>query len=83
MDIGLILEGEQYNSAVIELLIKTLAHQKATGALMIELLGKDEDDKKELAEILNKEVDDYAKTIFRNLYERRGSVNLDDIFKKE
>ena len=79
MDIKLEIYGNEMQAAQLELLIKILAHQKATISLLCDKLSKSEQEADELISLVNDECVQMAETIRLSLYERRGHINPDDI----
>jgi hypothetical protein len=82
-DVTLKLEGQEFGNAILEMLIKILAHQQATSATLIEMIAKSDKEAEEFTEVLNEEYDRYANSILHSLYANRGKIDLNDILGKK
>ena len=79
MDIPLKLEGDEFFSAQLEILIKLLSLQKATISLLCDKHSKTQDESDELYRSVVDEANVYAQQILHDLYERRGNIDLNDV----
>jgi hypothetical protein len=82
-EIGLDLRDEQFNSAVIELLIRNLAWQKSIGSLLADKFSNSEMPSDVVYKSLVDDCNREAQKILMNLYERRGHVDLNDLLGGE
>lgn len=77
----LILSAENTRSAIIELLIKNLATQRAGIDIMISLLAVDNEEAKQLTNRFNDIFSVYSNQIFEDIYARLHTVDLVEILK--
>jgi len=73
------LDGQGASNAEIELWIKILAAELASTDTIIELLAENEDQADKYSALFDKRRKDYFLTIFESLYERHGTVKIEDI----
>lgn len=75
------LRQDEIFSAQLELLIKILAHQKGVLSLLCDKYGATEDESDKLYAEVIEECNAYGLEILKDLQERRGHIDLDDILK--
>ena len=63
----------------VDLLIETLAHLRAANSLIIEGLANNDYEANEWITLLNEQKHEYSIDIIEDLYERRGSIDLNEI----
>ena len=83
MDIKLEIYGNEMQSAQLEILIKILAHQKATISLLCDKYAKTDDEADDFYREAMDECNTFAREILEDLFVRRGNVNPDDILPKK
>jgi len=79
MDIKLEIYGNEMQSAQLEVLIKILAHQKATISLLCDKYAKTDLEADQLYREAMDECNTFGSSILQDLYERRGHVEPGDI----
>lgn len=83
MDIELKLEGEAMFSSQLELLIKILATQRATVSFLCDKYSNSEEESDKIFKSIMGETDFFASEILKDLYERKGKIEIKDILKEK
>ncbi len=83
MELGLEIYGDEMQAAQLEVLIKILAHQKATLLMLCDNKAKSIDEADSLYSLCMADCDRYGSEIFQDLYVRRGQIDPNDILPKK
>ena len=83
MEIKLEIYGNEMQAAQLEILIKILAHQKATLLMLCDNKAKTIDEADSLYSLCMDDCNRFGDEIFQDLYSRRGQINQNDILPKK
>ena len=82
-DNGYLFEGEDFNSAQLELLIKILGTNQAIISLLCDKHSKTVDESDELFKDVQREASEYGLKILQDLYARKGKIDVGSLFDKK
>lgn len=77
------LKGNEVYNAQLELLIKILATNKAIGSFLSDKFSKTQNESDELYKSFVEDSNHFADEILKDLYERGGNIDLNDLLSRK